>query len=119
MRSALLLLAAVQIGSCQKPEPMAYTDYFVENHTANVLHIEHTPTLNLTTPLLAEDVPSGERVHILSVVMGSGGHAMPSNFFSAFSLQAGDSIVYTGVRNADWRIESGAGASLPLVLEVH
>ena len=118
MAIAQVLLVLVLFTSCRKPEPEERADYLVENNSALGLNIVHTPSLNLDTPLLTDTVPPGERVHFLSVVMGSGGHVMPSNFFTAFSLIAGDSVIYSGVRNGDWRREGEVEDRQQMVLVI-
>ena len=118
MRTVPLLLAFVLLTACRKPEPVERADYIVQNNTANGLRIEHTPSINLDKPLVTDTVPPGANVRFLSVSMGSGGHTMPSNFFSAFSLMAGDSLVYSGVQNSDWRLESGTQGARAVVLVI-
>ena len=118
MRVPLVLLTALVLAACQKPEPIQRADYFVQNTTTFALRIEHTPSFNLDAPLLTDTVLPGARVHILSVSEGSGGHAMPSTFFSTFSLLAVDSVIYSGVRNSDWLREGEVDGRLQLVLVI-
>ncbi|MFZ1694381.1 MAG: hypothetical protein WAT74_14390 [Flavobacteriales bacterium] len=112
----LMLLTAL---ACRKPEPIERADYWVKNETALDLRIEHTPQINLAEPLLTDSVSANERIHILSVTMGSGGHAMPSNFFKSFSLLAGDSVVYAGVNNSHWQREGLVDGRHQVVLTVN
>jgi hypothetical protein len=64
--------------------------------------------------LLEDTVPAAQEVHIYHAVEGSGGHAMPSNFFGEFQVLSGDVIVYQGVVDADWQDEE---LGLVLVIE--
>lgn len=118
MRVRSVLFTAVLLAGCRKPEPVQQADYFVQNATTLGLRIEHTPSFNLDAPLITDTVPPGARVHFLSVSEGSGGHAMPSNFLSSFSLLATDSVIYSGVRNSDWVREGEVDGRLQVVLVI-
>lgn len=115
----LLVLAWFVLFGCRKPEPIERADYWVQNGTTQHLRIAHEPNGNVTTALLSDSILVGQRVRILSVAMGSGGHAMPSNFFKSFSLMAGDSAVYSGVNNSHWQREGLVDGRHQLVLTIN
>lgn len=64
--------------------------------------------------LIEDIVPAGEQVHIYHAVEGTGGHAMPTNFFGDFQVLSGNTIIYPGVVNDDWQEED---LGLVLVIE--
>lgn len=96
-------------------EPVTEEDYYIRNQTANELTLLATTVFgNEPVELIADTVPAEEEVHIYHAVEGSGGHAMPSNFFGDFQVLSGDAIVYQGVVNEDWLDEE---YGLVLVIE--
>jgi hypothetical protein len=96
-------------------EPVVEEDYFIRNESDFELRVHATSVFgNTPIDLLADIVLPGGEVHVFHAVEGSGGHAMPSNFFGTFRVEAGDAVVYEGVRDQDWRREP---AGLVLVID--
>jgi hypothetical protein len=94
--------------------------YFIENKTTSDLKI--SASYNGEKIIFLDSlVEAGLLNHIYSVTEGSGGHVMPSNFFTEFKVFAltanGDSLVYDGVNNADWEA-SGNTADQDFILVV-
>lgn len=102
----ILLIPLMVFISCTN-EPMAKGVYFIENKTTTDLKL--TASFN-NEPINFLDslVEAGLVNHVYSVTEGTGGHVMPSNFFTDFKVFAltanGDSLVYEGVNNADWKV---------------
>jgi hypothetical protein len=96
-------------------EPVTEEDYYVRNDTTHELTVLATTVFgNEPVQLLEDTVPAEQEVHIYHAIEGSGGHAMPSNFFGDFQVLSGNVIVYQGVVNADWQDEQ---LGLVLVIE--
>jgi hypothetical protein len=81
-------------------ETVNYGRYFVHNRFPYAVRIATTGYPVATTLL-----PAGAVTHIGDVAEGTGGHVMPSNFFESFTVRpaTGGRVVYSGVRNQDWR----------------
>ncbi len=88
-------------------EAVAEADYFVLNERTEVACLSAQELFtNLNIRLTTSKIPSGEQAHIYHAWEGSGGHTLPSNFFSTFkAVNCADStdIFYEGVVNADWK----------------
>ena len=100
-----MLVVLLLFNACRKPEPEERADYFVDNRTGHHLTVGMVPHWPTDALLVTDSVAAEQRVLIFRAVQGSGGHTLPSNFFKEFSLLAGDSVVYSGVRNGDWQRE--------------
>ena len=63
--------------------------------------------------LLVNSISVGEKAHIFSFAEGTGGHVMPSNAFSSFTVYAESkaeaNIIYSKVENSDWKAEGTDG----------
>lgn len=105
MRNIFFLVFFISFISCKKiVEPVARADYYITNNRSNDLSIQANIYDNRS--LENSQIAAGTSVFIFKATEGSGGHIMPSNFFSSFKvyekLQGGDSLIYEGVRNEDW-----------------
>lgn len=96
-------------------EPISEEDYYVRNERSETVQVEATHLFTDEPVMLVNDVvPPGETAHVHHVVEGSGGHTFPSNFFSSFTVRAGDEVLYDEVDDADWSYESGLGLVLTI-----
>lgn len=103
----LILLAALFLIACRKPDDMHEGDYHVANHLATGLKV-YAEFRGQPVALLRDTVPPGDTVHIHHVKEGSGGHVYPSNFFSVFRITTVDStgsvvLVYQGLDHRPWQ----------------
>lgn len=116
----LIIILLFSLLSCTN-EPMARGVYFIDNKTTSNLKI--SASYNGEQIIFLDSLVETERVnHVYSVTEGSGGHVLPSNFFSSFEVFAitgsGDSLVYEGVRNDDWITSSNTiDQDITLVIE--
>lgn len=124
MRISILLLAALILTACVKPDDIHEGDYHVANQLATGLKV-YAEYRNQQVSLLRDTVPPGDTVHIHHVKEGSGGHVYPSNFFSVFRITTVDSsgtevIAYQGLDHGPWQVwDNGrVGKSLQLLLVV-
>jgi hypothetical protein len=86
----------------------------VRNGTSAEIELSFPDSTEGTNALLATRVAAGEEVLIYHAVEGTGGHAMPSNFFDSFRVSQGMSVLYEGVHDTDWKAAQG----IALVLTV-
>jgi hypothetical protein len=84
-------------------EPITEENYYVRNLRSDVLRVVATGHLGDTVELLEDTVAPQAEVHIFHASEGSGGHALPTNFFATFEILVGDEVVYEGVRDNDWQ----------------
>lgn len=109
MRATLpILLAALFLTACVKPDDMHEGDYHVANRLTTGLKV-YGEYRGQPVQFLRDTIPPGDTVHIGNVKEGSGGHVYPSNFFSVFRLTTVDStgaevIAYQGLDHAPWQI---------------
>jgi hypothetical protein len=88
-------------------EPVTEADYYMRNQRSAELVVVATAIVgDAGVELLEDTIPANSEVHIFHAWEGSGGHAMPSNFFGTFRVLVGDDVVYEGVRNDDWKGEA-------------
>lgn len=108
MRPTLpILLAALFLTACVKPDDIHEGDYHVANHLTTGLKV-YAEYRNQPVTLLRDTVPPGDTVQIHHVKEGSGGHVYPSNFFSVFRITTVDStgtevLVYQGLDHGPWQ----------------
>jgi hypothetical protein len=103
-------------------EPVSTGYYYVLNKGDQFLRLEASYMGN---PILLEEdtIPPLDTTFIFTAIEGSGGHVLPSNFFSTFQVtlvQPGnDSLLYSGVNNYDWKNEAfrEGGRNLVLFIE--
>lgn len=94
---------------CNGPieEAVVEADYFVLNQRAEAACISAQELFtNSDVMLMTTQIPSGMEAKIYHAWEGTGGHAFPSNFFSAFkAVNCVDStnIYYEGVVDKDWQ----------------
>ena len=113
-------IAAAMVTCCHKPEPIEHGSYYIDNRTAEALHlsiVQHWDDGNQ----LNEIIPPDTLLRFMDVTQGSGGHVLPSNFIKRFTVTRTDSllgevVVYEGVRNGDWRREDLSSGRTDLVL---
>ena len=95
------------LSSCiSTKEPISTGYYYVVNKGDQFLRLEASFMGNAI--VLEEDtIPPFDTTFIFTAIEGSGGHVLPSNFFSTFQVHrvipGNDSLLYTGVNNNDWK----------------
>ena len=121
MKPVLLLLLIFSACTTIK-EPVTTGYYYVVNKGDQFLRLEASYIGNPI--LLTEDtIPPFDTTFIFTAIEGSGGHVLPSNFFSTFQVtlvQPGnDSLLYSGVNNYDWKNAAfrEGGRNLVLLIE--
>jgi len=108
MRKISILILFLFFNNCTgPPEAVLYGDYYITNNTSEQLFItalylfSHDPVTFLT-----EQINPGQKEHVYTFVIGSGGHVKPSNVFYEFIIYADgiapENIVYSKVDNKDW-----------------
>jgi hypothetical protein len=95
-------------------EPITEEDYYVRNETSSAIDLFATDLSDAGVMLLAQTVEAESSAHIFHAVEGTGGHALPSNFFASFVLMQNGRRLYEGVRDEDWAMEGG---DLVLIIE--
>lgn len=118
----VLLILFTSVTACRKPaEPLSRANYYIQNKTTRVLRVDALQG-TAEVPLLKDSINPGLTELFFTAVEGSGGHIYPSNFFTDFKVSAitanGDSLVYSGVKNNDWKTENNDNANLELVLTI-
>ncbi len=120
--SAVVFFSLLTFTACRKPaEPIVEANYYIQNLTPNRLRIQAIQG-TAAVPLLTDTIDALRLEKFYHAVEGSGGHPYPSNFFSEFKVFAltagGDSLVYQGVKNSDWKQENTDKDELDLVLKI-
>lgn len=116
MKRYLLLLGFFT--SCIQPKELESTAYYyIVNEGSDSLRIE-AEQYGSGLQLEQDTILPLDTTFVFTAFDGSGGHVLPSNFFSAFkvfSLHNGqDSLIYSGVKNNDWNIVSIAANTYKL-----
>lgn len=120
--TAVALLITLLFPSCRKPaEPIVEANYYINNLTPNPLRIQAIQG-TASVPLIMDTIKAFRVEKFYHATEGTGGHPYPSNFFSefkVFSITAnGDSLVYEGVTNSDWKQENNDNEVIELVLKI-
>ena len=103
-------------------EPVSTGYYYVLNKGDQFLRLKASYMGN---PILLEEdtIPPLDTTFIFTAIEGSGGHVLPSNFFSTFQVtlvQPGnDSLLYSGVNNNAWKNVSFRQGAQNLMLTVN
>ena len=92
-------------------EDVVYGDYYITNNTKDVLVLSafDKNTIPMKIELLQNEINPGAKVHIFTAIERTGGHVMPSNFWSEFyvynQVVADSTIIYSGIDDTDWQVE--------------
>jgi hypothetical protein len=92
-------------------EDVAYGDYYITNDTMNMLVISafDKSTVTMKIELLQNEINPGVKAHVFTAIENTGGHIMPSNFWSKFyvynEIISDSTIIYSGIDDSDWQIE--------------
>lgn len=115
MKKLILFLFSIYLVSCKKIDNTNTTtaEYVVQNKTSTTLVVKAE---NMNSPVILKNslIPENTSALIYEVEAGTGAHVFPSNFLSDIKVyarvKAGDSLIYSGVRNEDWQeLPSGNG----------
>jgi hypothetical protein len=107
-KQILALCMLTSLGSCRQLviESVNTGEYYVTNNTTENILIQ-ADSMNTPAKLQDSIVAPGNSVLIVKVAEMTGGHILPSNFFTDFRVfvrrSSGDSIIYRGVHNSDWQ----------------
>jgi hypothetical protein len=112
-----VLLSGPEAQECIE-EPVTRADYFVDNSSSGAVELTATDLSDEPASLLVTTVAAGEEERIFEAIEGSGGHAMPSNFFGSFVVTAGEDVLYEGVTDEDWSSRVGEEGPEQLVLTI-
>lgn len=120
--SAVIFILVLLFSACRKTaEPIVRANYDIQNLTPLELRVEALQG-TAAVPLLKDTVEPNKLEKIYEAVEGTGGHPYPSNFFTEFKVFAitatGDSLVYQGVKNSDWKQENNDNDVIDLVLKI-
>ena len=120
--SVVVFLSAILFSACRKPaEPIVKANYYIQNLTPDRLRIQALQG-TAAVPLITDTIEPSRLEKFYFAVEGTGGHPYPSNFFTEFKVFAlttnGDSLVYQGVKNNDWKQENNDNDVIDLVLKI-
>lgn len=124
LRTAACLLFFIFLSSaCRKPaEPITIGNYYINNLSGDKLRVEAIQN-GVSLPLLADTIPSLSLTKFYTAVEASGGNVLPSNFFTELNVYritpAGDSLVHSGVNNADWKQDFHSSGEQELILDIN
>jgi len=109
-RRYILIILLLFIRCTGLPEPVGHGDYYVTNNTSQLLLISALESwTDNEVELITNQIETGEKMHVYTFTEGSGGHVMPSNAFSEFTIYTDDktvqNIIYSRVVNKDWIFE--------------
>lgn len=119
---ALSAVSIVLMYACRKKaDPLIRANYYLQNKTTFTLRIDAVQG-NAPVPLLKDTVRADATEKFFTATAGESGSVFPAAFFSGlqiFALTAnGDSLVYAGVKNSDWKEENNENSTVELVLTV-
>lgn len=113
MKKARLLIVFALLSCSKIVEPVTFGEYFVSNQTSKTIILSALGIGGQEVTLHASSLSTGEKSHIYSVAEGTGGHVMPSNSFSSFTVysesKTAANIIYSKVENSDWIYEGTDG----------
>lgn len=124
MLKGVLCFALVTVfGACGKTKELVSRGYyFIDNHSSTDIRIE--ATLNGASVRLERDTLLSTTKELIYVaVEATGGHVLPSNFFTTFKVYSitgnQDSLIYEGVNNSDWIRNGGNDGGFLLTLTIN
>jgi hypothetical protein len=123
LRTSICLLLLLVVSSCRKQaEPITIGNYYINNLSGDKLRVEAVQN-GVSLPLLADTIPSLSLTKFYTAVEATGGNVLPSNFFTELNVYritpAGDSLVHSGVNNADWKQDFHSSGEQKLVLDIN
>lgn len=89
-------------------EPVTVANYYVRNDWDEEVQLAATDLAGQPVQLVTDRVAARSEALIFHVLEGSGGHAMPSNFFQSFTASRGGTAFHEGVRDYEWPRAEGA-----------
>lgn len=119
---ALATVMIVLVYACRKKaDPLIRADYYVQNKTTFALRIAAVQG-TAAVPLLKDTIRAGTTEQFFTATAGESGSVFPAAFFTGLQLFAitanGDSLVYAGVKNSDWKEENNDNSTVTLVLTI-
>ena len=120
LRLLALSLVTLALASCLRKEAHDSASYRIDCRLSTGLKVM-TESTNGGVTVITDTVAPGTVSEIVQVNECSGGHVLPSNFLSRFTITTTDSTgtheVYSGVNNADW-LETGSSCGRKVLLLV-
>jgi hypothetical protein len=102
------ILVSLLLGCKPVVEPVAFGEYFVTNNTSSVIVLTAFSG-SVEVALTNDMIDPGQKSHIYSIEVAAGGHVMPSNAFTSFTVYSESidpsNIIYSKVDNEDWNYE--------------
>jgi hypothetical protein len=123
LRTTICLLLLLVVSSCRKQaDPIAIGNYYINNLSDDKLRVEAMQN-GVNLPLLADTIPAEAMIKFYTAVDPEGGDVLPSSFFTELNVYritpSGDSLIHSGVNNADWKKDFHISGEQDLVLDIN
>lgn len=123
LRTSICLLLLLVISSCRKQaDPITVGNYYINNLSDDKLRIEAMQN-GVNLPLLADTIPASTLTNFFTAVNASGGDVLPASYFSELNIYritpSGDSLIHSGVNNADWKRDFHSSGEQELILDIN
>lgn len=121
--SAYCFLLVLLFSACRKQaDPIAIGNYYINNLSDDKLRVEAMQN-GVNLPLLADTIPAEAMTKFYTAVDPEGGDVLPSNFFTELNVYritpSGDSLIHSGVNNADWKKDFHSSGEQDLILDIN
>lgn len=116
------LLVLLFTGCRKQADPITIGNYYINNLSDDKLRIEAMQN-GVNLPLLADTIPAEAMTKFYTAVDPEGGDVLPSNFFTELNVYritpSGDSLIHSGVNNADWKKDFHSSGEQDLILDIN
>lgn len=116
------LLVLLFTGCRKQADPITIGNYYINNLSDDKLRIEAMQN-GVNLPLLADTIPAEAMTRFYTAVNAGGGDVLPSSSFTELNIYritpSGDSLIHTGVNNADWKKDFHSSGEQKLILDIN